>query len=108
MEAVPTFHLRHPNRPSMTDLKNPKPRRSSAHRSGGTVMNDSPDSPERTDSPEPRLFRREPRSMSGVDADPGGFRWAQRETSPTSLKPPSSMSPGDMGLSSVDEICTQP
>jgi len=71
-------------------------------------MNDSPDSPERADSPEPRLTQREPRSMSGVDVDPGGFRWAQRKTSLTSLKAPSSTSPGNMGLSSVDKICTQP
>jgi len=44
-EAVAAFHLRHPNRPSMADLKDTKPRRSSAHRRGGTVMNDSPGSP---------------------------------------------------------------
>ena len=34
-EAVAAFHLRHPNRPSTTHLKDPKPRRSSAHRRGG-------------------------------------------------------------------------
>jgi len=40
-EAVAAFHLRHPNRPSATDREGPKPRRSSPHRRGGTVMNDS-------------------------------------------------------------------
>ena len=40
-EAVATFYLCHLNRLSATDLKGSKPRRSSAHRRGGTVMNDS-------------------------------------------------------------------
>jgi len=40
-EAIVAFHFRHPNRPSATGLKGPKPRRSSAHRREGTVMNDS-------------------------------------------------------------------
>jgi len=40
-EAVATFYLCHPNRLSATDLKGPNPRRSSVHRRGGTVMNDS-------------------------------------------------------------------
>jgi len=44
-EAIAAFHLRHPNRLSATDLKGPKPRRSSAHRRGGTVMNDSEPDP---------------------------------------------------------------
>jgi len=40
-EAVAAFHLCHLNWPSATDLKGSKPRRSSVHRRGGTVMNDS-------------------------------------------------------------------
>ena len=56
-EAVATFHLRHPNRLSATDLKGPKPRRSSAHRRGGTVMNDS--EPRKSRKPqEPRKPRK--------------------------------------------------
>ena len=54
--AVTAFHLRHPNRLSTTDLENPKPRRSSAHRRGGTVIND-----------------REPRQPGrGYNSDAGG------------------------------------
>jgi len=40
-ETVVAFHLRHPNRPSMMDLANSEPRRSSVCRRGSTVMNDS-------------------------------------------------------------------
>ena len=47
-------------------------------------MNDSPDSPERADSTELMLTQREARSVSGADADPGGTRRAQQETSPAS------------------------
>ena len=56
-------------------------------------MNNSSDSPERADSPEPMLTQREARSMSGADADPGGIGWAQRETSPASPNPVSPASP---------------
>ena len=37
-EAIAAFRFHHPNRPSATDLNGPKPRRSSAHRRGGTVQ----------------------------------------------------------------------
>ena len=47
-ESINAFHRRHLNRPSASDLKSPKPRRSSVHRRGSTVMNDSPDNPEGT------------------------------------------------------------
>ena len=53
-EAVATFHLRHPNRLSTKDLRDPAPRRSSAHRRGGTVMNDREPREPRVPSPEPR------------------------------------------------------
>ena len=53
-------------------------------------MNDSCDSSERADSLEPMPIQLEARSVSGADADPGGIRWTQRETSPAS---PNSMSP---------------
>jgi len=82
----------------------------------GTVMNDSLNSLKRADSPEPRLTRREPRSRSGVDDDPGGFRWAVRETSSMSPKPrepqtprapsPMSLSPTSLRDMGVDKICT--
>ena len=39
-------------------------------------MNDSPDSPEKADSPEPMPTQRETRSMSGADTDSGGIKWA--------------------------------
>ena len=92
-EAVAAFHLHHSNQPSTMDLKDSKPRRSLAHRRERTVINDSSDSPERADSPEPMPTQRDARSMSGADADPGGIRWAQRETSPTSWNSVSSPSP---------------
>ena len=60
-EAVAAFHLRHPNRLSTTDLKDPKPRRSSAHRRGGTVMNDrEPYEPREPHEP------REPQATAGA------------------------------------------
>jgi len=40
-EAIAAFHRRHPNRPAATDLTNLELRRSSVHRRGGTVINDS-------------------------------------------------------------------
>jgi hypothetical protein len=47
-EAVATFHRHHPNRPSTTDIATtPRPRRSSARKGGGTVMNDSQTSAQR-------------------------------------------------------------
>ena len=67
-EAVAAFHLRHPKRPSRTDLTNPKPCRSSACRRGGTVMNESSGSPERADLPEAMWTQREARPMSRADA----------------------------------------
>ena len=93
------------------------------------VMNDSSNSPERANSPEPMLTQREARSVSWADADPGGTRqtqWgmspasrnsassmstrrAQRETSSVSLNPvsPEYRKPQDMAPSSVDKIFTQ-
>jgi len=77
-EAIAAFHLRHPNRPSATDLKDPRPRRSLAHRSGGTVMNDREpcEDPTRTGGhPEFRsdpVGPREDRGPSGVQVRPGG------------------------------------
>jgi len=50
-QAIAAFHLCHLNRPSTADLKDTKPHRSSAHRTGGTVMNDSPASPTSPVSP---------------------------------------------------------
>jgi len=47
-------------------------------------MSDSPDSLARADSTEFMPTQREAHSMSGADADPGGTRQAQQETSPTS------------------------
>ena len=55
-------------------------------------MNDSSNSPERANSPEPMLTQHEARSASGADANPGGIRWAQRETSPASQNSMSPMS----------------
>jgi len=47
-------------------------------------MSNSLDSLARADSTELMPTQREARSMSGADADPGGTRRAQQETSPTS------------------------
>ena len=60
------------------------------------VMNDSSDSPEEADSPEPMPTQREARSASGADADPGRNMLAQREASPR-----------DRCWSSIDRIFTQ-
>ena len=69
-EAIAAFHFRYPNQPSAADLKGPKPRRSSAHRRGGTVMNDS----EPRESREPSESR-EPREPHGPgDRGPSGVQ----------------------------------
>jgi len=70
-------------------------------------MNDGSGSPEKANSPEFMLTQRKAHSMSGADADPGGIRWAQRETSPASLNSMSPTNPGDTGPSGVDKIFTQ-
>jgi len=72
-------------------------------------MNDSSDSPERTDSPEPMPTQCEARSVSGADADSDGIRQTQREISPASQHSasPEPREPWDTASSDVDKIFTQ-
>ena len=97
-EAIAAFHSRHPNRSAPMDLKDLKPRRSSAHRTGGTVMNDR----------EPREDRRAIRTSGPTRSDPvEPARIGARLDFRSDLIEPGPTRWQDRGPSSVDKIFTQ-